>query len=182
MKPLPLSALATGDANAYRVVYDFYYLRVGSICMRIIRDEQQAKDCLQEVFTMLWIKREQFCKADEFERYFIRATVHRAILWAQDEQKRKRNESQAALRKPIAIDGHEQAHERHLARITTKVIHEVLLDSSQSQRRIYVYLLNTGMSAGDIAQRVDTSISTVYNTVTQLSKRIREKLGPHLGY
>lgn len=182
MKPLPLSALATGDANAYRVVYDFYYTRVCAVCMRIIRDHQQTLDCVQEVFTMLWIKREQFCKADEFERYFIRATVHRAVLWAQDEQKRKKNESQAAISKPVAIDGNEQAHENHLARIVTQTIYDVLLRSSQSQRRIYVYSLNTDMSAGEIAQRVDTSVSTVYNTVTQLNKRIREKLGQYLGY
>lgn len=52
--------VASGDRNAFERLYRLASPRLFSICLRVLPDRAEAEDVLQEVFTSIWHKAEQF--------------------------------------------------------------------------------------------------------------------------
>ena len=55
-----LALTARKDAEAFARLYDLYSSRVYGLALRILRNEAQAEEILQEIFITLWEKAEQF--------------------------------------------------------------------------------------------------------------------------
>ena len=55
-----LRAVAAGDRQALKGLYQRTSARLYGICLRVLGDESDAQDALQEVFTTVWIKAGQF--------------------------------------------------------------------------------------------------------------------------
>jgi RNA polymerase sigma-70 factor (ECF subfamily) len=53
-------ALASGDGRALRQVYDRTSSRLYGICLRVLGNEAEAQDAIQDVFTTVWSKARQF--------------------------------------------------------------------------------------------------------------------------
>lgn len=51
---------ANGDDDAYTSVVEQYSRKVYALCYRILRDEEDAKDMVQEVFVRIYSKRDSF--------------------------------------------------------------------------------------------------------------------------
>lgn len=52
-----LEAFQSGDQQAYRQIYDRYWQLLYRHSCNMIRNEEEAKDVVQEVFTTLWLKK-----------------------------------------------------------------------------------------------------------------------------
>lgn len=48
------------DNAAYEAIYDRYWQLLFRFSRKLLQDEHAAQDVVQEVFTMLWLKRDQF--------------------------------------------------------------------------------------------------------------------------
>lgn len=55
-----LAAIQRGERNALRKLYDRTAGRLYGICLRVLVEEADAQDVLQEVFTTVWSKAGQF--------------------------------------------------------------------------------------------------------------------------
>ena len=55
-----LVEVARGDRDAFERLYRATSSRLFSICLRLLPDRAEAEDVLQEVFTSIWHKAEQF--------------------------------------------------------------------------------------------------------------------------
>jgi len=55
-----LARTASGDAGAFRTLYERTSGRLFAICLRIARDRTLAEDFLQEAFTRIWERARQF--------------------------------------------------------------------------------------------------------------------------
>jgi RNA polymerase sigma-70 factor, ECF subfamily len=55
-----LGAVGTGDAEAFRALYDRYGRMVHSVAFRILQDPQLAEECVQDVFVELWRSARRF--------------------------------------------------------------------------------------------------------------------------
>lgn len=55
-----LADVAAGDRSAFERLYRATSSRLFSICMRLLPDRAEAEDVLQEVYTAIWHKAEQF--------------------------------------------------------------------------------------------------------------------------
>lgn len=53
-----LSQLQGGDHSAFIEIYDRYYQVILTFCLKKLKDEERAKDIVQDVFTNIWHKRE----------------------------------------------------------------------------------------------------------------------------
>jgi RNA polymerase sigma-70 factor (family 1) len=54
-----LSQLQGGDHRAFIEIYDRYYKVILTFCLKKLKDKEQAKDIVQDVFTNIWHKREK---------------------------------------------------------------------------------------------------------------------------
>lgn len=55
-----LSRAAEGDRDAFEAVYRASASRLFGICLRVLRDREEAEDALQEVYVRVWRKAGQF--------------------------------------------------------------------------------------------------------------------------
>ena len=55
-----LRALASGERDVLRQVYDRTSPKLYGICLRLLGNEAEAQDALQDVFTTIWTKARQF--------------------------------------------------------------------------------------------------------------------------
>lgn len=51
-----LTRVAAGDAGALKSLYDRTSAKLYGICLRVLRDEAEAQDVLQEVYVLIWRK------------------------------------------------------------------------------------------------------------------------------
>lgn len=51
--------LKSGDQSAFAQIYERYWRVIYSHVYKMLQDEEEAKDVIQEVFSEIWIKREQ---------------------------------------------------------------------------------------------------------------------------
>jgi RNA polymerase sigma-70 factor (ECF subfamily) len=55
-----IKAVAEGDADALAVLYDRHGTAVFTLCLRMLRDAEEAEELLEDVFWQLWRRADQF--------------------------------------------------------------------------------------------------------------------------
>jgi len=80
-----IKACSSGDNNAFKKIYDQHSPVMYSICLRYMKNEDEAKDALQEGFIKVFKNIDKFTFSGSFEGWMKRIFVHASI-----EQIRKR--------------------------------------------------------------------------------------------
>lgn len=55
-----LRAVAAGDRAALRILFDSTSAKLMGVCLRILKDREEAEDVLQEIFVTVWHRAESF--------------------------------------------------------------------------------------------------------------------------
>jgi RNA polymerase sigma-70 factor (ECF subfamily) len=90
-----IKAVAEGDADALAVLYDRHGAAVYSLCLRMLRDADDAEELLEDVFWQLWRRADQFDPTrGSALAYLLTLTRSRAIdrLRARERRVRLRSE------------------------------------------------------------------------------------------
>lgn len=66
--------LRTGDHIAYKQIFERFYGVLYLHALKILRDEDEAKDIVQELFEMLWRKKESLILNSSLSAYLYAAT------------------------------------------------------------------------------------------------------------
>lgn len=82
-----LKQLASGDKQAFNILYEKYWEIAYSDACKRLKDTEQAKDIVQEIFTHIWLKRDTL-RIDNFGGY-IYIAVRNQVFKLIATQKRK---------------------------------------------------------------------------------------------
>lgn len=69
-----LLLLKKGDQQAFKSLYDFYSTKILKKLIKLIKDEEVAKELLQDIFLKIWEKRENLDPDKNFSAYLFRIT------------------------------------------------------------------------------------------------------------
>jgi RNA polymerase sigma-70 factor, ECF subfamily len=69
-----------GDAGAFEAVYRSYYEFVYTICLRMLRDSDEAEDATQDVFICVWRKIDTFRGESAFSSWLFRLTKNSVLM------------------------------------------------------------------------------------------------------
>ena len=72
-----ITASAARDQNAFRMLVDNYAEFAFSVAFRIMNDEDESKDVVQESFIIIWKKIEGFNPQNNFSNWLYRIIVNR---------------------------------------------------------------------------------------------------------
>jgi RNA polymerase sigma-70 factor (family 1) len=166
--------LNKGDHQAYEQLYQRYFRLLYTYAYKKLRDEEQAKDILQEFFAELWDKRKTTVFSTNISGYFFSAINNRIInYFSRESVKSKYIESFSGFLTS------ENATTDHLVR--EKQLMELIEAEIQAlpskMRQVFEMSRKLHLSNKEIADQLDISERTVETQISNALFRLRTKLG-----
>jgi RNA polymerase sigma-70 factor (ECF subfamily) len=167
-----IRGMAEGDRRALGTLYDHYAQLVFNLAIRIVRDEADAEEVVQEVFWQAWRDAGRYdATRGSPEAWLLTMARTRAIDVLRSVRRTRQNV--AALRPAPAAGPGEGARELAERR---QLIADVLEALPAAQREALELTYYEGLTQGEIASRTGTPLGTVKSRIRMGLIRLREAL------
>jgi RNA polymerase sigma-70 factor (family 1) len=169
-----LALLAAGDEKGFQQIYDRYALNVARIGYKYLQSAALAEDLVQEVFSAVWVQREQFTRVEYFQRYLFTMCKNIALQHLKKIAKEELlNKTYASLKS--------QTTENNIDDYLLDQAYPALMQKAVEQlpathKRVFELVTIDGLSHKAIAEQLNLSPQTVSNSMTLAIKSIRSHL------
>jgi RNA polymerase sigma-70 factor (family 1) len=168
-----LSLLKEGDETAFTEIYDRYWKVMYLHVFRMVRDEEESKDIIQELFSTFWQKKE-IIQSTNIGGYLYVAARNKVLNLVQ--QNKVRSDYLISLGKfshEMSNVTLEQIDEKDLAQSLEREIAKL----PDKMRIIFELSRKENLSHKEIALKLGLSDKTVKKQVSNALKLIRNNLG-----
>ncbi|UAB83239.1 RNA polymerase sigma-70 factor [Zunongwangia sp. SCSIO 43204] len=172
--PTLFSLVKQGNQIAFKQVYDKYWDRLYMYCFKILNDTWLVEDVLHEVFTQIWIRKEEL-EITNLKSYLFNAVRNRALLKIRDDKFTKLDE--AILGKLELIPEIELEFDKN---DTILAINRASKELPDRCRDIFYMNKIQHYSSAEIAKHFNISQRTVENQISLALKHLRKELGTTL--
>ena len=165
------------DPEALRALYDRYGRVCLAICVRILRDRNEAEQLLIDVFTEVWERSERYDPTRGAPiTYLITLSRSRAIdrLRARKSAPASSLDSIPGLN--ITSDKSENPLDQTLLGERRVIVREALAKLEQNQRQAVELAFYDGLSHTEIAEKLNKPLGTVKTHIRQGLIRLRDQL------
>lgn len=162
-----------GDRNAYEQIYNRYWAIMYVYARKILTDEDDAQDVIQEVFTYLWHKGHELNIKSSLPLYLYTSVRYR--IFDLIDHKKVRTDYKTYLQQFIQEGAYitdEQLREKELIIVIER---EVAL-LPPKMREMFELSRKEGLSHKEIADKLGVSDLTVKKQVSNAVKILKEKL------
>lgn len=166
--------LHKGDHKAFSVIFDRFYGLLFVHACKLLQDEDEAKDVVQELFGMIWLKRNSLTVNGSLSAYLYAST--RNIVLNQIARKKVKNRYLETLGEFIMQEDYHTdfyVRERELKRVIEKEIAAL----PQKMSEIFKLSRTECLSHKEIASRLHLSELTVKTQVKRALKILKPKFG-----
>lgn len=163
-----------GDHLAYTQLFDRFYGLLYIHALKIIRDEDEAKDLVQELFEMIWKKRESLCFTGSISSYLY-ACIRNLVL-NQIAHQKVRARYVDSLKEFMEQEDYLadfQVREQQLKQF----IEEAIAALPTKMSEIFRLSRHEYLSHKEIAAKLDLSELTVKTQVKRALKILKPKFG-----
>ena len=172
-----LSSLRQRDQRAFTEIYNRYWGVVYTHIYKMLRDEEEAKDGVQEVFSKLWLKAEQIQSSQNLAGFLFRSARNLVFnLIEKDQVRQKYLQSMTSFVNEVDPNTVDRIDEKELQALIELEIEKL----PPKMRRIFELSRKEELSHKEIAQRVNLSYQTVKKQVQNALKIIKPKIS-HFG-
>jgi RNA polymerase sigma-70 factor (ECF subfamily) len=171
-----LERMARGDHEALAELYDRHSRLVYSLALRIIRDQGDAEDIVQEVFSQAWRQAGRYeARRGNVIAWLLNLTRSRAI----DRLRGRQSRPEAASESLLAIDMPDLAlpvdEQLSLEARATRV-RAAMKELSVLQRVAIELAFYEGLTHVEIAERLELPLGTVKTRIRQGLLKLKERL------
>jgi RNA polymerase sigma-70 factor, ECF subfamily len=169
-----LSAIADGDRQAVRALYERYSRILLGLLLRILGDRSEAEDVLQEVFLQIWKKAGDFDERRGRALHWLATIARNRALDRRSTLESRRRLLPAA---PVVLeeDSLDPADEANLAE-EARHLHRALAQLPEAERKVLLLAYFDGLSQSEIAGRVGAPLGTVKSHARIGLARLRDVL------
>lgn len=166
--------LEEGNKAAYTELYNRYKGLIYVHAYRILQDREEAKDVVQELFAVLWTRRETLNYSNGFAAYVYSAARNKVL----DRIARKKVASSYFESLKTFAPLYEQGADIGLeGKELTEMIEKEIGALPEKMREIFRLSRNEQLSHKEIAEQLVISDKTVKKQVSNALKILRLKLG-----
>lgn len=167
-----LKQVKVGDANAFSTIYKHYMPMLISEAYLKIRNQQEAEDMVQEIFTSFWLRREALSISTSLKHYLFRA-VHLQYAY-----KCRRNQ---VSRKFITYTWHSSSEGALVHHLENKELGQQIRTavncvSAPATRKVFEMLYLEDRTHKEIATNLNIKPQVVKNQASRALKVIRTRL------
>lgn len=158
---------------AFNELFERYWEKLYVIARARLPEEEEAQDCVQEVFVSIWTKRKDLPVPLSVPGYLIIAVRNRVLNQLHARQVREQHQHHywktAFDELPVASDDLETEE-------LAVIIREEINQMPEQMRKIYLLSREDDLSGFEIAARLSLSHQTVRNQISSALKRIRDRI------
>ena len=180
-------ALAEGHPDAFEFMVRTYSGRMLAVTRRILRDEDEARDAVQEAFLQAFRGRGQFTGSALVSTWLHRIAVNAALMKLRT-RRRKPEESIDGLLPAFREDGHhveqfaswaEPADVMLTRRETKEAVRRAIDELPESYRTVLMMRDIEGLDTEETAGMLGTTPNAVKIRLHRARLALRTKLAPH---
>lgn len=169
-----ISLIKENDEDAFREIYERYSGLLYVFAFKKLKNEDEAKDIVQEIFITLWDKRTDLNFHTSLSSYLFRAIRNRALnIFV---HQKYRDDYASSFQHYLDQRGTEAdtlLMEKELAAIIEREIDAL----PEKMREIFLLSRNEQLSHREIAEKLGISELTVKTQVKKALRKLRLKLG-----
>jgi len=170
-----LQLLKESDHSAYNEIYNRYFYLIYTHAYKKLRDQEQAKDVVQDVFTALWFKRETHLPETNLGGYLYGAVRYKIFgLFAHHEVALKYADS---LKDHLAAQSNESTDHRIREKQLEAFIEKEIRALPPKMKQIFILSRKENLSNQQIAAQLNISTDNVSKQVNNAIRVLRTKLG-----
>lgn len=162
------------DEQAWRVFFRSYYDSLFHHALRILEDEKEAEDVVQELFIALWNNGIMLGENDSLSGYLYRAVTNRCLNRIRDQK--RMNEHWAKWKE----EAEGEASEAEFASAVREEVMRRLLELIEllpEGRKTILKMSMEGKSGEEIARQLGVSITTVKQQKYRAYRFLRDNMG-----
>jgi RNA polymerase sigma-19 factor, ECF subfamily len=161
--------ISVGSEHAFQEVFERHWKPLYAFVLRLISDEDQTKDILQNTFLEIWKRKEQLFAADSLMPLLIKIAKNEIItLFRKDKVRLAGDEILIRNLQQIA-----SADDQLIATELQGEIDKVLVKMPVNMRQCFHLSKYENMSVKEIAAELMLSEQTVKNNISEALKRLR---------
>ena len=159
--PELVTALAAGELDAVRQLYQRYGGLAYSLALRILGDPGRAEDVVQDAFLRIWRHAQSFDAGRGSLRTWLLSTVrHRAVDYLRGRPGREREELELSLVLPATATGSDPWREVSES-LERQAVRQALGSLPTEQRQVLELAYYGGYSQREIAEMVRVPLGTI---------------------
>jgi RNA polymerase sigma-70 factor (family 1) len=166
--------LAAGNVTGFQQIYKRYAYAIERFAFKFLKSSELSEDCVQEVFSSVWINREKFTTVKSLESYLYGMCANKAKDFLKAYNIRKLNENEYARTQRVAGNNVMD----HLLDEECRALMQKAIDRlPATQRQVFELVTKEGLSHNEIAKNLGYSIKTVNNSMTAALHNVKTELG-----
>lgn len=170
-----VEALQQGKADAYAYIMDAYHHKLCLYAYSLSKDNQLARDIVQNVMLRLWKKRKGLLTDGNLRSFLYRSVYHEFL----DQYRHRKFILNLEKEYMTALDRVVHEDESHLERLIQHVKKEIE-ELSPKCKEIFLLSKKEGLTHVEIADHLKISVKTVENQMSRAYAQIRKKVGEKL--
>jgi len=174
-----MNRIQNGDEKALRLLYNKYKGLLFGLIISILKDREEAEDCLQEVFTQAWDKADQFDAArGNVYSFLVTMTRNKAIDRTRSRAFKDSNKEDHIIN-DFTLNPESKGNNPHenleLAE-RASVVRKALQKLTDKQRKVLYVSYFNGLSQSEISEKYEIPLGTVKYRMRQGMIKMRELL------
>ncbi|MDN5214461.1 RNA polymerase sigma-70 factor [Fulvivirgaceae bacterium BMA12] len=171
-----LQGIKSGNASCYEEVFRRYYQPLCLFSLKYVKDPDEAEEIVQNMFVRIWQKRKELAIATSVKSYLYQS-VRNACL-----NHLKHNNIKLDYQKnALATTSSASASDTLVALELEVKVRETLHKLPPERKKIFLMSRNEGLKYREIAEKLNISVKTVENQMSQALKFLKSELADFLG-
>ena len=160
-----LENIIQGDEQSFKQLYNRYHLGVYNYILRLIHDEKEAEELLQEVFLAVWQSAKKFRQQSSVKTWIFRIAYFQSISWL-----RKNRESQLLEDENAMPDLGLSPEDKLIEKFENAQIIAALENLSPNHRSVIELTFVHGFSYKEISETMKCPVGTVKSRMSYALK------------
>jgi RNA polymerase sigma-70 factor (ECF subfamily) len=166
-------AVLAGDRERYAQLVERYRDRYARYAARMLGSRDAAEDAVQDAFVRAYDQLAQCQDPNKFVGWFFLILRNRCFA------EQRRNRTKAPLEAADGVAAADTADDRTETAERRRALQLALLDLTPDQREVFVLKHVEGLSYGEIAERLSTSVPSLKMRMHRAYDKLREQLRDH---
>ncbi len=167
-----------GEQASLKVLFMRYYDPLVRFCTPILKDEERARDLVQDTFFQVWEKREKIEISSSIKAYLYTAVRNRALNTLKREARMQWSGDHTEL-EPLQ-EGQDGSYDRMREKDLNTRLQYALSRLPAKCRQVFELSRFEHLSNREVAETLEISVKTVENQMTKALQIMRKELLPYL--